>query len=467
MRQLLSLSGHNPIYGYFDTYLSAVNNAGPAATLTIEEVLGSTDAMDTFATGLPESELQQLATNLNNLTTAITGNNGMVEELYTQLTAQVADSSDGGTSTTFNLGSLLDGYNESLMNVYAALIQGLQMTYTIQYTFLQIAYQDPSLYPNWDIGMSELLNSQTLEENISALDQYYQTAYQDAFNAVSAKIISDDFTQITNLSDLPSGMNAITYQPGYYPTKANTLTGMPAAWMASFSNATPWTQACDLYVYAGVSTSEQTSYTGQFSSGTLVAQCAAGSTMSPVSLNLSSVASGAQLNYYYGPGINSTNVPWLQPSTLSSDYLKEIMDPTTFNKEIGYAQLEYSSLDTYSIGIDAGWNNPPSIYPIASGGNNVNTDGWPWVMGIGTNWVIAQYVSSMGLVQQLWVGAVSEWGQYVQLQGGNNFNAQLVYQEAGFDYGNALCIGGDTVQISSNGTSGNSATMTPIPKGCL
>ena len=153
---------NNNVGTYFQGFRSAVNNALPAGTaetdLTIQMVADSSDAVNSFAKYFYGADgvaaqvtMTQLMTNLKDLfSTLSNGNAGLIYELNQQAQTAILDS-NYGSSATFNLASTLDGFNESLMNIYSNLVQAMQMTYTIQSTFIYLADKNQSLFRGWVI----------------------------------------------------------------------------------------------------------------------------------------------------------------------------------------------------------------------------------------------------------------------------------------------------------------------------
>lgn len=472
----------NNVGTYFNDYLSAVENALPAGSpksdLTFQMVANSTDAVATFAKNFPGSTdgpISKLHVNVTTLFSDITKSTGLLVNLNQKVAAQVQESNYGLNS--LNLVSTLNGYNESLMNVYSNLIQALQMAYTIQSTFLYLAGTETSssYFKYWVFPIAGIDNSQDYATNQGILNAWYQTHFQNAFNFVAQYLISDSYDTVTAAAGALGGQTEITYQTGYTPMQAKTLSGMRPDNNGFFSNAAPWTHACDIYVWKGVSSNSFES--GAYGSSMMTARCNAGGTQQVISLALEAADTTATpINFYYGPARPGENLAWLQPQQWNANFLTTLLDPTDFDESYGYAQTKPSTFDCGSIILsDQAWNPFPqakTIVPIASAGFTLSAGAYVTPDGDGRGgdyqgWIIEEFISPLGLVSWFWIGA-----EYVsvgwddpklsyQLQcGGNGQTNGLCSQGQGFVASNGAyvsyaCIGGYQVQIYSMGTDGN------------
>jgi hypothetical protein len=477
---------YNNMGTYYQGYINAVNNAlppgQPETDLTIQMVAADTSpngAVESFAAyfnGYNGTTAQVTMTTLgNNLkdmvstlyNTGTSPTSGLLASLNQQALASLQESNYGTGS--FDLVSTFDGYNESLMNVYANAVQAIQMAYTIQSTFVYLASVNPSYFSGWVIPITGVESSYDYATNQVALNTYYEQQFQNVFNYVANYLITDSYDTLPAISGL-NNQPTITYQAGFTPMPANTLTGMPQNNQGSFTNATPWTQACAVYIWSGASTNPFES--GTYNNNLLTAQCNTGGTQQTVefALNAANNISNTPINFYWGPGLGGNYVPWLQAQQWSSSYLTSFFDPTDFDGAYGYAQTLYPPPTSCIIISGMGWNPFPSantVYPITSSGYNITpgnycTNSKPGWDGYG-GWIIEGFISPLGLSGFFWIGSeyqsdLDVLGTQVQC-GGNDWLESWCEQGQGFVASNGayvsyVCIGGYQLQLYSMGTTG-------------
>ena len=160
--------------------------------------------------------------------------------------------------------------------------------------------------------------------------------------------------------------------------------------------------------------------TWQYSSNQLTAQCPQGSTTGAVSLDLNAVASPSTtpLSYYYGQGVNGSDITWLQPVTWNPDYVGGLFDPTNFNGDFGYAQMKCGYSLVVTLDGWADWPNPKSQELMLNqnfswGSDSAGTTGY-WYAGncadhaTDVGWMIFDYNSPQGLHYYFWLGTQNQ-----------------------------------------------------------
>ena len=472
----------------FSGYKTAINNALPSNatedSLTLEMIASNEDAMKAFAgyfngyDGVTaQVTMTQLLDDLNSLYTTVytpgssgAAGTGLVCELNTQLLAKMPLNANG---TGADFLSYMDGYNESLMNVYSNMIQATQMAYNIQSTFLYLA-QNSTYFPSWDIPITGIEMNSTYSNNQNTLNTYYEGLYQTAFNYVSQYVLTDSYDTVSWRygSDLP-----FTYQGGFYPNKVSTLPLMRPDNTNKYLAAAPWSTSCVIYAWEGASSNP---YTGVYANNTITARGNAQIEQMAFTQNLSlSAALSTGMNLYFGGVIGNDEGGWLQFETYNSTYLQNLVSGTTFNSSAGYAQTSMGHGVTVTIdgSTDQGWSASPqafSIYYIASDGFNYDQSTNTCTCDTYDNnwvWVIYGYTGPGGLSTWFRLGQEVQSGcsdmQYIwQLQAGNGANATLVAPSVALpeNSGNVLQMGGANIELTSpsSNTCGTSLSLSPI-----
>ena len=493
------------IQTYFTTYLGAVNVASQPVTLQSVYAKPGT-FIDNFYTS--KTAIEKLNSSLNNLLGTLQGEGGLPASMYnqiTQLVQEIPNASCPGSKPNF------DGYNEGLMNLYGTVIQAIQIVYTIQSTYIYVGSADPNdanntdanpQMPDWDVGVSGVLNTQSYSTNQSNLNAYYENQIQTIFNDVAQYLITDFHNTLP--SQAMSDGFTVNYSSSFLPVKANTLQGMPTPGTSGEytpSNAQSWTTGCSIYVWKGaVADPSTTDYAGSWENNQMTVRCPAVGG-EPLSLDLSNIQPGgglttAGVNYFHmDSGLQGDPIDLLQPAPpaiWASSYVGTIFNPTNFDTEFGYGQMKVHAKDYISI-YPQNWDGWPASTTDFAGNSYVTESPITWgpasslTMNPGqyqfnddhgtTGWIIFDYLSPQGLSYYFWLGLETDCKGInkicVQVQCGKPADPNICAQAQGFDYGAGIVFAGKgyfagypgetnpTVTVCTDGTGSEHANLSP------
>ncbi|CAM4241510.1 hypothetical protein [Pseudoalteromonas byunsanensis] len=169
----------------------------------------------------------------------------------------LGDNLDTLTSQS-NYSQTLESYNNSLQMYLFKVVASLQMSYTMQNTYLYLSYNAS--------GFEDLtfcipgITAKSYTADLNALNSYYQKQINNLVLAVIPELISDDWSALT----YPRGTDI-------NPQMANTLSWTGPDGSNKHIIGGGWANSCRIYSWVGVDNSPYTK--GIYTSETLAAQC--------------------------------------------------------------------------------------------------------------------------------------------------------------------------------------------------
>ncbi len=432
------LSDQTTLYGSYitllqngvGTYWSAFQNNMPD-NVTLQTVAGTPVLVRALQAEFNNAAINALYNNLINMTD--TQSSGfyaiMIRALKQKINAQVIEINYGAGDG--DIVPSIDGYNESLMNLYQSTMVSVQQSYVI---FSTVAYlmANTSEFSTITLPIPGVRSSNSYSTNQTVINKYYQNLIFGEvpgsigiFASTVSAIYSDQFsnqgyalvdlpsvtgvTQIRLPLPLPSVIQAFcnatpkacqtfasVFSKDYQPVPANMIRGMPLGYQGG-SNAQAWTSRCNLYVWQGVVPAQGIPWQGatvvptctqdksgatqcstSLGGGRMTAWCNGKGTYQPYTMEVSQAASvSGPWSFYYGPYANqSSYLGKFQPQNYSVPWLFNNFYQTNWNGNYGYAKTKlFSGSNIHNCAYigNNGFNNPPGLYRLTD--SNPSHDG--------------------------------------------------------------------------------------------
>ncbi|WP_158106983.1 hypothetical protein [Caedibacter taeniospiralis] len=342
---------------------------------SLSDLSTNTEAQAQLQALLTNSYLASLADNIRDLTSTDSKDGfyyTFVNSLNEQMKAQFVASNYGmGTDPV----QFINGYNESLMNIYMSSLVSIQQTYNI---LLTAAYLQANV-----AGFEDLVSpiegaTGSFANQQAVINQYFEnlimgsrdsnnnlTGAPGIFDVTSSYLISDDFNATASYpsdwSDTGLPQYSYAYAANYQPQYAKVQANMPPAQTdnlcvngATTCNAYPWTQKCNVFTWQGVVSNP---FTGQYGNGTLKASC------DSFDLNLRAAQDTALSYYMTYNGMTSQ----LQPYDYNQHYG---YSPVGSPQYVKYFEISFKGSDndfTLNQQGFGGWSSSPWIAALDSG----------------------------------------------------------------------------------------------------